>query len=333
MERVPIPGTALEVSRLCLGVPDIGVRQSEGEAHTLLDAWLEAGGNFLDTARVYSDWVPGELNRSERILGDWMHARKCRDRVIVATKGAHPPLADMAHARCAPADLLEDVQGSLRTLRTDRVDLWYFHRDDPTRPVQELVTAADGLVRSGMIRAWAVSNWKPDRVEAACSYAASAQLHPPVAVQNHWNVGSADAAPLPAHMGMVAMDAHGEDFHRRYGMTAIPYSSQAGGFFSKWIEGGADERERLAHSSYATPGNIARAERIQQVARARGVPVSHVVLGYLRAQPFPVFPLVGCHRMEQIIDSVAAADCVLSAAEVSRIRGPGAEMDKTVLHP
>ena len=90
MNQLPLPGTDLAVSALCLGGLPFGNTITERESFALLDRFVELGGNFIDTARIYSDWVPGELRRSERILGDWLTARRCRDRVVIATKGAHP---------------------------------------------------------------------------------------------------------------------------------------------------------------------------------------------------------------------------------------------------
>src|SRR5438093_13556754 len=92
MNRVRLPGTDIEISALCLGVAEIGVRQTEIEAHRLLDYWVQRGGNGIDTARVYSDWVPGEKHRSERMVGDWLKAAGVREHIVLARKGGHPLL-------------------------------------------------------------------------------------------------------------------------------------------------------------------------------------------------------------------------------------------------
>src|SRR5215217_4306339 len=90
MEQVRLPGTDVEISALCLGVAEIGVRQTESEANHLLDYWVQRGGNGIDTARVYSDWVPGEKHRSERIVGDWLKATGVREQTVLVTKAGHP---------------------------------------------------------------------------------------------------------------------------------------------------------------------------------------------------------------------------------------------------
>src|SRR2546430_15220201 len=96
MDRVRLPGTDVQISALCLGVAEIGVRQTEIEAHRLLDSWVQHGGNGIDTARVYSDWGPGEKHRSERIVGDWLKAAGGRGAIVLATKGGHPLLGNSA---------------------------------------------------------------------------------------------------------------------------------------------------------------------------------------------------------------------------------------------
>ena len=118
MEYQTIPHSDLEVSSVCLGTAGVGVKNTEPEAMALLDAFVEQGGNFLDTARVYSNWVPGELNRSERIIGDWLTSRDNRDQIVIATKGGHPD-TETKVPRLTHEELETDVNGSLEKLQTD----------------------------------------------------------------------------------------------------------------------------------------------------------------------------------------------------------------------
>jgi len=305
--RIRLPGTGLEVFPLCLGVADIGVRGSEAEGFALLDRFLELGGNFLDTARIYSDWIPGERHRSERILGGWLADRGTRDRVVLATKGCHPPLGDWDHRCHEPGDVRREIEGSLETLGTGWIDLWWFHRDDLRVPVGELVDAVNVHIRSGEVRAWGVSNWTVPRIAGALAHARATGQAPPAAVQNFWNLGSRHRPPWEPKLRMAVMDDTLAELHRREALAAIPYSSQANGFFSKWIEGDAAAREKAGKSAYACEANFRVAEAAAAIARRHGVPVNAVVLGYLTAHPFPVIPLVGCHDAAQWEASRAAA--------------------------
>src|SRR3954453_16246085 len=119
MDRVRLRGTDVEISALCLGVAEIGVRQTESEAYRLLDFWIQRGANGLDTARVYSDWVRGEKHRSERIIGDWLKATRLREQIVLVTKAGHPVFNNNWRVRLSPSELREDLEGSLETLGTD----------------------------------------------------------------------------------------------------------------------------------------------------------------------------------------------------------------------
>src|SRR5438552_17543000 len=119
MDRVRLPGADVQISALCLGVAEIGVRQTEIEAHHLLDYWVQNGGNCIDTARVYSDWIPGEKHRSERIVGDWLKAAADREQIVLATKAVHPLFENSSGVRLSPSELQQDLEGSLHTLAID----------------------------------------------------------------------------------------------------------------------------------------------------------------------------------------------------------------------
>src|SRR6184192_561376 len=124
MNRMMLRGTDIEISALCLGVAEIGVRQTEIEAHRLLDQWVQNGGNGIDTARVYSDWIPGEEHRSERIVGDWLKAARVREQIVLVTKAGHPIFENSSQVRLSSSELQQDLEGSLETLRTYYIDLW-----------------------------------------------------------------------------------------------------------------------------------------------------------------------------------------------------------------
>lgn len=300
LPRLQLPGTALEVFPLCLGVAEIGVRGSEEDAFRLLDHFLQRGGNWIDTARIYSDWIPGERHRSERILGAWLADRGVRDRVVLSTKGCHPPLDDWDRCCHEPDDVRREILGSLETLGTGCIDLWWFHRDDLRVPVGELVDAVNVHLRKGEIAAWGVSNWSAARVAAALEYARTTGQAPPVAVQNFWNLGSRHHKPFSPQFRMVAMDDALLALHTRTGLAAVPYSSQANGFFSKWAEGDGAARAKAESMSYACPANFRVAEAAAALARRHGVPINAVVLAWLIQHPFPVVPLVGCHDVAQL---------------------------------
>lgn len=307
MQKFLLPGTDLLVSALCLGTAEIGVKLTESETFALLDRWLELGGNFIDTARIYSDWIPGEKGRSERILGDWMAARGNRDQVVLATKGGHPPLSDLRVGRCSAQDLRQDLEASLQALRTEHIDLYWLHRDDLDRPVEEIMETLHGFVAEGKVRYLGASNWTAERIRAANRYAAKQGREPFRATQQLWSLGSRWMRPFPPEWRLVPFDVEQERLHMEVSLTAVPYSCQAGGFFSKVLEGEERTRAKALESNYGTSNNLRVAELVRTLATRRQTSVGSLVLSYLFAFPFPVVPIIGCSRVEQLEAAVIAS--------------------------
>ena len=319
MDRVRLPGTDIEVSALCLGVAEIGVRQTEIEAHHLLDYWVQNGGNGIDTARVYSDWISGEKHRSERIVGDWLKAAGVRERILLATKAGHPLFENGSwRVRLSPTELQQDLEGSLETLGTDYIDLWFLHRDDESIPVEEIMDSCDTFVRDGRVKALGAANWAARRIRKANDYASRAGKTGFVATQLFWNLGSRHYHGLESTLR--PMDDDAEQLHEAGNLVAMPYSSQAGGFFSNWLEGDEVTRLKAERSGYATKANFQIARLAGDIARRNGVPVGAVALAFLRSHPFDVVPIVGSGTPAHLAASIEALDFVLSDADWKSLR-------------
>jgi aryl-alcohol dehydrogenase-like predicted oxidoreductase len=321
MKQMTLPNTDLTVSAICLGTSNFGAAIPQADAFTLLDAFVEQGGNFLDTAEVYANWLP-ELPRSisERTLGAWLAQRGNRSRILIGTKGGHPDLATMHISRLAPADILHDLHGSLERLQSDYIDLYWLHRDDPTRPVGEIIETLAAQVNAGKIRAFGCSNWSTARMRAAWHYANEHTRHGFVANQPMWSL----AQPNPAAFGMpglAAMDDEMFAFHQECGWAVIPYTAQARGFFSKLAAGGSASLREGERKSYLNEHNLQRLARIQEVATRHNATVAQIVLAYLIGQPVPTIPVVGCRTVAQLVESMGAGDVQLSAEEIGYLVG------------
>jgi aryl-alcohol dehydrogenase-like predicted oxidoreductase len=310
MPLIPLPGTPLAVSPLCLGGVPFGNTITEAESFALLDRFVALGGNFLDTARIYSDWVPGELRRSERILGDWMTVRHNRAQLVLATKGAHPFIDSVDRPRTSAAEIRDDLEGSLRTLRTDVIDLYWLHRDDETRPVGHFIDLLNAFLREGKIRAFGASNWTAARLRAAHDYAKQSSQQGFTANQPFWCLGVAASRP-PPFKGFVKFDADTYRFHRETGLAVTPYTSQANGFFSKLARGDTG----LEKHDFHVPANLAAGRIVQELAAAKGVTPSAIVLAYLWSRPFPVIPIIGSRTISQLEDGIDALPVRLTPAE------------------
>src|SRR5262245_56525345 len=180
-----IDGTELEVFPLCLGGNVFGWTADERQSFDTLDAFADAGGNFVDTADAYSAWVPGHSGgESETIIGRWMASRKARQRMIVATKvGATPGLKGLS-----PQTVKSAAEASLRRLGVDRLDLYYAHIDDAETPLEETLQSFDSLIREGKVRYIGASNYAPARLEQALAISKREGLARYVALQPHYNL-------------------------------------------------------------------------------------------------------------------------------------------------
>lgn len=305
-----MPGTDLDVAAICIGSTGIGSTIDREDSFRLLDHYAEAGGNFIDTAAVYANWLPGEKNVSEKIIGRWLQRRADREQMVVATKGGHPELETMHVSRMSRAEIEADLNDSLRNLQTERIDLYWLHRDDPSLPVEEILETMNALVRAGKIRYFGCSNWRAPRIREAQAAAAAAGLLGFVADQMKWSLAVIDPDGL-GDSTTVAMDDNLYDYHRESGLAAVAYSSQAGGLFQKMAAGGSP-----TGGEYPVEPNRRRLARIEQLAGETGLTITQIVLGYMQAQPFVTVPIVGCRTLAQLRGSLSAADVRLSPDQV-----------------
>ncbi len=146
MQMLTIPNTNLTVSALSLGGVGLGTRTTVEDSMRLLDAYVELGGNFLDSAHIYAAWVPGGEGTSERTIGKWLQTRGNRSQIVIGTKGGHPHMNTMHIPRLSPEEIKQDLQESLERLQVDTIDVYWLHRDDPARPVGEMLETLNAAV-------------------------------------------------------------------------------------------------------------------------------------------------------------------------------------------
>ena len=159
MKYIQLNNTDLDVSRICLGTAGFGDKLDQEKSFEVLDAFIRAGGNFIDTANVYCKWLEGHGTCSEKIIGKWLKDRGAEGKVIVATKGAHYSFEDPGRSRVNREDIRADLDESCRTLGKDEIDCYWLHRDDPEKPVEEIVDILEELKKEGRIRYYGFSNY------------------------------------------------------------------------------------------------------------------------------------------------------------------------------
>lgn len=318
MQLVDLPHTDLRVSPLCLGTSGFGASVPPPQAEALFDAFVALGGNFIDTAAVYSDWLPVPKSITEKTIGAWLTKRGLHAQIIVATKGAHPDLATMHVSRLTSADIRHDVDASLANLQTDVIDLYWLHRDNRSIPVGEILDLLHEQVAAGKIRYFGCSNWHADRIEAAQQYAAQHGFQGFVANQPMWSLAAPDFDGLPDKT-VTVMDEAALALHKTTKLPAIPYSSQAHGFFTKLERSGKNGIPAGDLAIYYNDANLRRFERAKALAQEHDVSINTIALSYLRSQPFVTVPIVGSKSVHQLEGSFAAVDLILPPEEIARL--------------
>ena len=296
----------LHVFPLALGGNVFGWTADEAQSFAVLDAYAAAGGNFVDTADLYSAWAEGnEGGESETVIGRWLASRGNRDDIVVATKvGAHPHFKGLSATTIKAA-----AEESLRRLGTDRIDLYYTHFDDESVPVEEIVTALDQLVKDGKVRAVAASNISPERLRASLDFAEAEGLARYVALQPHYNLVSRDTYEGPLLETVESA-----------GLAAVPYFALASGFLTGKYRPGAtvdSVRASGAGEHLETERGRAVLSALDAVAEAHEAELATVALAWLASRPTVAAPIASARTVEQLPALVASAELALTEAELT----------------
>lgn len=312
MKKGTLGKTTLTVSAVCMGTVYFGSRMDETASFAMLDHFAELGGNFLDTARVYADWVPlAQRQASEKCIGRWLKARKIQDQVVIATKGGHPPLFLPGRPTLSAKDLAHQAEESRRNLGLDTLPLYHLHRDDTKIPVAQIMDALFSLQDEGVIRHIACSNWTAERIRQANAYAASCGREGFVAVSNQWSLarfvpGAGDQTLVHTDDGLCA-------FHRESGIPLLPFTSMAQGYLSKLAEGKAIAKGLT--DSYGLPENDAIARRAKELAAQKGMTVAQIAQCFFYAQDFQVVPVMSFSSLAQMEEAAAATEMTITPEE------------------
>jgi aryl-alcohol dehydrogenase-like predicted oxidoreductase len=286
-----------ELSTLVLGTAIFEYSAYE-DAVELLDAWLELGGNAIDTGRQYGN--------AESILGRWLHDRNAHDQVTVITKAGHYDEVTL-RPRVTESDLAGDLANSLRELGVDKIELLLLHRDDAGRPVSAILHDLCILNESGWVRAFGASNWTTKRLEEAACYARDDRT--PSFSCSSPNLSLA-VANEPAWPGCVSVQRGvDEAWYTRTQFPVFSWQALAGGFFA-----GVDGTE--IRRVYGSPANTERLRRAQELAQQCGCTPSQIALAWVLAQPYPVYAIIGPRSRAELEDCVHALDLQLTQHEL-----------------
>jgi aryl-alcohol dehydrogenase-like predicted oxidoreductase len=302
---ITIAETDLVVHPLCLGGNVFGWSADEAQSIAVLDAYATHGGNFIDTADVYSEWKEGNTGGdSEKILGRWMKARGNREAMVIATKVAkyskRPGLSS--------ANIIAACEESLNRLQTDYIDLYYSHQDDENTSIEETMGAYAQLIAQGKVRNIAASNFTPARLQEALKFSEDNSLPSYIAVQDHYNLMVRN--PFESEMSPVLSE---------HGITCIPYFGLARGFLTGKYQPGVnvDSVRAGGVTDYTNDKGYAIVSALKEIATSYNCSIAAIALAWLRANPTVSVPIASARTVEQLDEIMQVVE--LSDTEVEKL--------------
>ena len=304
-ETTELGRSGLRTPRLVLGGNVFGFTVKGEEAFRILDRFVAAGGTMIDTADVYSNWVPGHVGgESETLIGEWLRRRVRRDDVLVATKVGYDKGLAAAHIESA-------IEGSLRRLGTDYVDLYYAHKDDPATPLEESLAAFDRLARAGKVRALGASNYSAARLAEALAVQAREGLAPFTVLQPEYNLMERSAFEGP--LQRLCLER---------GLGVLPYFGLASGFLTGKYRSEADFRKSVRGSrmgDYLDECGRRVLAALDAVAAEAGATPAQVALAWLGAQPGVTAPIASATGVAQLEELLGVLTMELGADQIERL--------------
>lgn len=302
---ITIPSTNLTVYPLCLGGNVFGWSAPKEQSFDILNHFFDHGGNFIDTADVYSEWADGNAGgESETIIGEWIQARKNRQEVVIGTK-----VAKLSTRKgLSKSNILKACDDSLRRLNTDYIDIYYSHEDDPTVPFEETLSAYDELIQAGKVRYIAASQHSATRLEAALDAAVQSNLPKYIALQDHYNLVHRE--PFESEQAKVLV---------KHGITMIPFFGLATGFLTGKYQPGiaVDSVRAKSVEKYQNPVGWAVLEELMAVANELETSVSAAALAWLRHHPQVSAPIASARTVAQLIEIMPLV--TLSDDQIARL--------------
>jgi len=302
---ITIPESDLVVHPLCLGSNIFGGAAPEAESHLVMDAYRSHGGNFIDTADMYNQWIEGHVGgESESVIGSWMKSRGNRADMVIATKVSKLDRRPGLSAK----NIIAACEESLNRLQTDYIDLYYSHSDDETVSLDETLGAYAQLIAEGKVRYIAASNFTPARVRESIKFSEDNNLPAYIAVQDLYNL--VDRTTYEAEMAATVAEL---------GISNIPFYGIARGFLTGKYRPGVTEVDSMRPAAlvYTTDKNYAVLSAMDEIAQAHNAPLGAIALGWLRAQPTVSAPIASARTVPQLEEIIQVVE--LTHDEVSTL--------------
>lgn len=309
MQQRQLGRSSLSVAPLAFGGNVFGWSADEKRSFELLDAFVDAGLNLIDTADVYSAWVPGNRGgESETIIGKWLKRSGKRDRVAIATKVAKWT----EHRGLSPMNINEAVEGSLKRLQTDYIDLYQAHEDDATVPLHETLGAFSRLIEQGKVRVIGASNYGADRFAEALNVSKEHNLARYESLQPEYNLVSRHG-----------YEKELEPLVLKEGIGVINYYALASGFLSGKYRTEADLTKSSARSGavkkFLNAQGLKVLATLDEIASAHKATTAQVALAWLMARPGITAPIASATSVDQLQELIGAVNLTLSSNEIAAL--------------
>lgn len=302
----------VRTSRIAMGSAMSMMKLTNKEVYRLFDAYLDRGGNCLDTARAYGE------GKCEAMVADYIKHSGKRNQILISTKGCHPIGRDDGPSRLSLEDLETDINNSLKTFETDCIDIYWIHKDDESLPVEPIVDNINKIIREGKARVVGCSNWHIERIQAANEYAKRSGQCGFLASQIQWSFSETKEEYFKEH-GAVVMDKRSYDWYLKQDMTVFAFSSQAQGFCARVQAQGFENLPAPLKLHYGTPENMIRYERALAYAQAHNVPIAAPVLAHIVNNKLPGVAIIGSLDLEMLSQSLAGGELDMTAEEVDKM--------------
>ena len=286
--HIKIPATTLDVYPLCLGGNVFGWSANESQSQAVLDAFSSLGGNFIDTADVYSEWAEGNVGgESETIIGNWMKSRANRHQFVIATKVSQ--LSTRPGLR--PENIIAACNDSLKRLQTDHIDLYYSHFDDKEVPLAETLGAYQTLIKEGKIRYIGASKYSGARLQEALDIAEKENLPKYICLQDQYNL-----------MERNPFESEQQQVLKTNAISAIPFFGLARGFLSGKYRPGikVDSIRAAGVAEYQTEKGFAIINAMEKISKTHNSSISAVAIAWLRSNPQVSTPIASARTVEQL---------------------------------
>jgi aryl-alcohol dehydrogenase-like predicted oxidoreductase len=312
MQKIKLGNTNLHVSALAMGSDVLGSKIDRDTTFSLLDYYVGEGGNFIDTGNFYASWLPGcKGGESETVIGEWMKARGNRDKVLVCSKLAFDYSG--CEGGLSAAEIERECEKSLRRLQTDRLDLYYAHRDDREVSQEETMAAFDRLIKAGKVRALGASNLAVWRVAQANAIAKANHLTPYTVVQQRYTYlrprHGADFGP------QIVIGPELKDFALTEGIALVAYSVL--------LQGAYTRTERELPAQFAGPESEERLNALKEVAKETGRSINQAIIAWMRQSKPAILPIIAGSKIDQLKENIAALDLDLSDQQMQKLNTAG----------